>query len=414
MTETLRNAGLDALHGTLVAQHARKVDVVAPISKVSFDGGQMVISGVEPSLTDDGVVMVDGAYQLTGVAEEDFCTRFGIPVRYYRQLVSNGLVGLVDENANGMINHATETAIGNAKPTPQLFLRTYRADGDQPGVIRSALSDKFKAIDNLDVLVAALQGVCEADPDAQIVSCDLSETRMYVRMVSGKVSELAPELLRGYRSPFDADPNITRPGGGQVERWRAVANREGLAYQPGTEPVVHAGFDISNSEVGRGAFSITPVIMVQICKNGLRVPLDALRARHVGARQTESVVEASTTTQDKELALITSQATDAVKTFLSPEYLRSKLEEIRVDAGVPVTRPDEVVRRTAKALRFDDVTREGVLQHFLTAGQCTAGGVMQAVTSYAQTRENADAARELEDSALKVLVEAAHAARALA
>jgi hypothetical protein len=43
------------------------------------------------------------------------------------------------------------------------------------------------------------------------------------------------------------------------------------------------------------------------------------------------------------------------------------------------------------------------LSHFIKGGSLTAGGVMHAVTSVAQTLDDADVAHDLESRALKIL-----------
>lgn len=57
----------------------------------------------------------------------------------------------------------------------------------------------------------------------------------------------------------------------------------------------------------------------------------------------------------------------------------------------------------AKTLRFTDAERDGVLDYFIRGGQMTAGGVLNAVTSFSQTIPDADRADELDAQALKVL-----------
>lgn len=47
-------------------------------------------------------------------------------------------------------------------------------------------------------------------------------------------------------------------------------------------------------------------------RNGLQITADGTRAIHVGTRQTEGIVRYSADTMDKELALITARARDAV------------------------------------------------------------------------------------------------------
>jgi hypothetical protein len=85
-------------------------------------------------------------------------------------------------------------------------VRLFQTDGDSLGVVRAVLSDSYKLIDNLD-----------------------APTTQYI------------------------------PGRNWTpEQARQAAAREGRGYQPGTEPVLFAGFVVSNSEVGDGAWSITP------------------------------------------------------------------------------------------------------------------------------------------------------------
>jgi NADH:ubiquinone oxidoreductase subunit B-like Fe-S oxidoreductase len=64
-----------------------------------------------------------------------------------------------------------------------------------------------------------------------------------------------------------------------------------------------------------------------------------------------------------------------------------------------------------KALQFSEETRNGVLDMFIKGSDPTAGGLMNAVTAYSQTIENADTAADVEADAMKALDMAAAAAR---
>jgi hypothetical protein len=88
---------------------------------------------------------------------------------------------------------------------------------------------------------------------------------------------------------------------------------------------------------------------------------------------------------------------------LSTGYLLDKITQIERTAGMPVTHPDQTVRQVAKAAKFSDDTADAILAHFIRGGQLTAGGVMQAVTSVAQTLDDADAAHDMEAQALRAL-----------
>ena len=135
---------------------------------------------------------------------------------------------------------------------------------------------------------------------------------------------------------------------------------------------------------GRALWSITPRIVALVCGNGMQITADIARAVHLGARQDEGIIRFTADTRDKELALITARARDAVATFLSPAYLQAKVTQIERTAGVPVTRPEETVRLAAKTAKFSDEVTDAILAHFIRGGQLTAACNLQAVTSVAQ------------------------------
>ena len=52
----------------------------------------------------------------------------------------------------------------------------------------------------------------------------------------------------------------------------------------------------------------------------------------------------------------------------------------------------------SQRLRFTDAQQADILTHFIRGGDVTAGGVMHAVTSAAQTQPDADTAHEMESA----------------
>jgi hypothetical protein len=398
---TARNATLADMVAILRTQRARRLDVVAPASAIHAHDGSLVISGTVQQLMADGVTSAAGTYRPTRVAEEGIADKLGIHQAYLRRLRDRGRTDLWDANVNGWL-HGDPLA-GHPGDDRNFLVRLFQpAGGDQAGVCRALLSDSYRVIDNLDALMATLDGIRQAGADVEFDGLDLTERRLYARVVAPQIRAYAPALLAGYRSPFGGRVYI--PGGSWTpEQARQAAAGEGHGYEPGAEPVLFAGFVISNSETGEGAWSITPRIVALICGNGLQITADVARAVHLGARQDEGVIRYSADTAGKELAVITARARDAVATFLSPTYLQAKITDMERKAGVPVTRPGEAVRQVAQAARFTDEMAETILDHFIRGGQLTAGGVMQAVTSVAQTLDDADDASDLEAKALRAL-----------
>ncbi|MGW4560063.1 DUF932 domain-containing protein [Streptomyces sp. NPDC004365] len=371
-----RNADLSDLVRILEDQSRRKLDVIAPASALGLCEGNVHVQGVESQITADGVTDVDGIYRPTAVADEGIADKLRIPLAYLRRMRADN-VPLLDENVNAWLRQ---------EPDRRFMLRAFQAESGPgvpgEGVARALLSDSYKLMDNFDMLLAALDGVRQSGHPTRVTGCDLTDRRMHVRVESEAVAVQARALLRGYRSPFDG--------------------------RSGDElPMISAGFVITNSEVGSGAYTITPRAVIQVCRNGLTMTRDVMRAVHLGGKQDEGVVSWSGQTQRKTLELITSKTADAVRTFLSREYVAAKVREMEAAAGTTLAEPTKTIEHITKTLNVGTEAKDMILAHFIRGGQMTAGGVMQAVTSTAQTLTDADHAAALEALALPALTAAA-------
>ncbi|KUJ58386.1 hypothetical protein ADL25_03535 [Streptomyces sp. NRRL F-5122] len=371
-----RNADLSDLVRILEDQQRRKLDIIAPAAALRFREGNVHVQGVESQITEDGVTDVDGIYRPTAVADEGIADKLRIPLAYLRRMRADN-VPLLDENVNAWLRQ---------EPERKFMLRAFRGEASpgmpSEGVARALLSDSYKLMDNFDMLLAALDGVRQSGHPTRVTGCDLTDRRMHVRVESEAVAVQARALLRGYRSPFDG--------------------------RSGDElPMISAGFVITNSEVGSGAYTITPRAVIQVCRNGLTMAKDVMRAVHLGGKQDEGVVSWSGQTQRKTLELITSKTADAVRTFLSREYVEAKVREMAAAAGTTLAEPTKTIEHVTKTLSIGTDAKDMILAHFIRGGQMTAGGVMQAITSTAQTLTDADQAAALEALALPALTAAA-------
>lgn len=409
----VRNADLMDLAAILREQHARKLDVVLPAASIRAEEALLIVDG--------GVShpAASGRFRPTAVCDEGIADKLRVPVAYLKRLRAER-PDLYDVNINGWLHGTSLTDVPVDVDHPPFYaegdnrsflVRTFRGDPmegavvepHQPfsiGVARAFLSDSFKLIDNLDVLTAGLEGIRASGTEVIVDGCDLTERRMSIRVIAPAVTALAPQLLAGYRSPFDQG---VQRAGWSLERGREAAAREGLGYGAGEEPIVFGGFVLSNSETGGGAFSITPRFVVKVCANGLTITVDMLRNVHLGGRMDEGIVRWSDETQERNLELVASQAKDAVTTFLDVDYVRRKVAEINDAAGQAITRPEEQVKIITKRLGISEERTNDVLAHFIMGGQMTAGGVLNAITSVAQIVDDADEASELEAVAVRAL-----------
>jgi hypothetical protein len=412
MTQQLeaRNATLEDLVALLKQQHDAKVDFVTPLVNVRSEGGILAV---------DGTGVIDAwSFRPTSIADGHLAEKLGIPTQYLRRMRSER-VDLYDANVNGWIGgfdpeHVRfSTSLPASAPDDRsVLLRTFQSDDGGPGVLRALLSDRYGIVDNLDVLTAALAGVRDTGTETDVVFCDLSETRMRMRIAAPEIFVNSPELMKGYRNPFteSGQRGVLDHSEGRVNHWGRGGLPQKWQDKYGVDSDgVFAGIEISNSETGGGAFQIVPVFTVLRCTNGLLFTQEALRRVHLGSKLQEGTINWSKDTERKALELITAQTRDAVTAFLDHDFVEMMLDSIARKVAEPLSNAQEAIEYVAKKLAFSEETTAGVLDHFIRGGQVTAGGVMQAVTSYAQTVESPDAAFELESNAMKAL-ELAYAA----
>ena len=214
---------------------------------------------------------------------------------------------------------------------------------------------------------------------------ELTELNMYVRIHAPEVKTMAADLLANYRSPY-RDPETGR-------------------YLTGAEcPEIYAGLTLTNSETGHGSYGLVPQSVIRICKNGQNWTSDVRREVHLGGRLEEGAVRWSEKTQNKHLELIRSKAADAVKHFLSVEYLEEKVNGMREKAGVTISEDSQeaAVEVVAKECAFTDSEATAILRDFGFGADYTVGGMVQAVTSAAQRVESPDRQHHLENATERV------------
>jgi len=364
---TSRNGELAEVAAALQSRRTMADDYVVPARSLALnDDGQLIISEQMP----EGILPLERPHDLTTVASSQLAERCDIPLPYWRRM-AEGHRDLLAANANYWLQRDGRS----------FLVRTLRHpdDTDQPGLARAVLSNTYKVMDDLDVLMAALDGIQQAglNPDTVVIRVDLTERRMVARIEAPEIAVLAPQLLAAYRDP--------RTG------------NSGRDY-----PVMHAGLTVSNSEVGHGKFVIKPRPVVQVCRNGMTREADAIRNVHLGARLDEGLVRWSDEAYARTLELVRVKARDAVATFLDTAYLDRVVADLEVLAGHQLADPMGAIQYVGRQLAFTVDQERSILAAFIQGGDTSALGVAQAISYVALDQDlDGDTAHDLESVALR-------------
>jgi hypothetical protein len=378
MKLNLRNGSLMELDAELREQKERQADLIVPARDLwSRNGSVLVRDAGVPVFSDTGMTTQHLNLSPSPVFDEGLSGKLSLPRAYVRTLRESGRTDILDNMINRTL-HGNEDIPSAVADDRKFMVRTFTAAKENGvGYARALLSNSYKPIDNWDVLNAVIMGMTAAGLDAHVVrQADLTDRRMYVKIVVPEVQALAPNLLRNYVSPYS--------------RNRGADN-----------PTVFAGLVIKNSETGGSAFTITPELTVEICTNGMTITQDAIRKTHLGSKlEEDGLIKVSNETQQANLALITAQTKDAVNTFLDVDYMKNVIDRIERQAGTELVAPQDVVQSIVKRAAFTAADADGIMDAFIKGADVTRGGMFNAITAYSQRVEDADHAYEMDADAL--------------
>jgi hypothetical protein len=360
-------------------QQTIKRDFVVPASVLSFDIGDMIVDAANLVMDEEGVTDVNGRYELSGHALNQLADIFKIPGRYLKRCRSEK-VSLFDANLNGWVEEDARS----------FLLRTFVHNAEDRNYLRAILSNGYGIMDNIDVLMSAIQGLAQVQLPSggflgpqNIRDIQVTESRLYIRVEAPEITAVGGEYVKGLRSPFRG----TGHGGVSAEH----------------PELVHAGFVITNSEVGDGAFNATGEVIAKVCDNGAQMRDSRIRKVHVGERLDHGHIKWSADTQAAEVKAMQLKVRDAFTSFLTVEWLEEAVAKLNKDAGHPVEDVQKTIEVVSNQLQFNQDEQAAIMRMFFDGGQRTSGGVANAITAAAQTIEDADRANYFTEVAVDAM-----------
>ena len=281
-------------------------------------------------------------FPVTPHAHGQIAARLAIPKPYYDRMRQDA-PGLFDRNVNHWLRE---------NPKKQM-VRTL--DGNA----RAYLSDRYRPIDNHQIMEACLPVLYEV-PDLQPVSMEVTENRLYFKAVFPKM---------------EGEAKVGDP--------------------------VQAGIQISNSEIGAGTMSVSPLLYRLVCLNGMVRADFGQQRRHVGKHTgnggegAQIFYQDETRRQDDKALMM--KLRDVVRGVATRETFQAMLQGIQDAAGQQITGEiQRTVELTAKRYALSDTEQDSALKALINGADLTRWGLANAITRISQDSESYDRASELE------------------
>lgn len=294
------------------------------------------------------------SYRVGDIALRQIADKLRIPFGYFERMRFEQ-PDLLDRNVNTWLQ-----AAGNETR----LIRTL------DGRARAFLSDRYRRLDNYDVADYVLP-ILERLPGANLVSAELTDSRMYIKYVCRQVNvEIAPG------------------------------------------DVVCAGVVVSNSEVGWGHLTVEPLLFRLLCSNGLIANELVLRKKHLGKTlqiQDEAVELYKDDTLQADDKAILLKVRDMVEAAVSEVTFRLIADKLRHTMGIKLAGdPVKSIEVLANRFALSENERSGVLRSLIEGSDLSGYGLVNAVTGYSQQVPDYDRATELETVGGKMLALSSH------
>jgi hypothetical protein len=136
----------------------------------------------------------------------------------------------------------------------------------------------------------------------------------------------------------------------------------------------------------------------------MTITKDSFKKVHLGGKLEEySEISWSEETKQKNLELIVAQTKDAVKTYISPEYLGRVVSHLEENGTKKLEHPMDAIKNVSREFAFSEEKEKRILDYFISGADSTPFGIAQAVTFYAHKDANADEQYELEKVSVAII-----------
>jgi len=275
------------------------------------------------------------------LTHRQIASKLNIPFRYYEKMRSENPL-LLDENIISWFKQAPQ------KRMIRILDHTARA----------FFSDRYRRLDNLE-LCASILPVIRKMKGAEIKSCEVTDTHMYIKVVNRTMKS---EIRKG--------------------------------------DVVQAGFIVANSEVGLGSLRVEPLVYLLACENGMIAKDFGQKKYHAGRQiaceeDTYELYSDATLEQDDKAFFMKVQ--DIVRSAADETRFNLIVDRMKQAADTKILRPtDEEIRILADKFLLSEDEQHEIMRQFFIGGDSTWYGLINAVTAASGEMDAYERATDLE------------------
>ena len=336
---------LDALSAEVLRQNQSKQDYLVKTGNLrmeSFGGSPLL------RLIDDNDVDLVEPLDIKPTAHRQISTYLDIPAKYYDRMLTD-FPDLLTQNVNSWLGRKSE----------QKMVRTL------DGAARALVSNRYRRIDHLDILQAVLPIIGQM-PDAIFESCEITDTRMYLKVVNPRLQ-------------VDVVPGDT----------------------------VQSGLIISNSEVGLGSVLVQPLVYRLVCSNGMVVNDAKTKRNHVGrttSAEDDFLIYSPETLMAEDRAFVL-KLQDSVRAAVDEARFTRVINKMREAKLAPLSLADVpgVIKLTGSSFGIRETEQPEVLRHLIEGQDMSLYGLANAISRFSQDVDSYDRATELEGIGYNVL-----------
>lgn len=274
-----RGLSLQELAAKIENDARSQKDLIAPTDQI-----RMTVVDNDVNLSIDG----HGQYGINENTHGQISARLAIPKKYYDRMLSDAPT-LLSQNVNTWFQ---------ANPEPRMVRTiTDRGPAGTDGLARAFLSNRYRRIDHIMVAQAVLPQILEHGGLTPIQNA-ITDNHLFMKFVNPRV---------------EAEVAVGDP--------------------------VQAGFAITNSEVGKGAYSVEMFLYRLICLNGM-ITQTSIRKFHSGRAwdaEGEAYEVFSDATLEADDRVLMMKMQDLVKVALEQSKFDTLVEKARLAAGTEVT-----------------------------------------------------------------------------